>query len=85
MIVLADGDSARLAAGLWLVLAARVVTSIPHVRDQIAQLHGRAVDDRGLLVAGDGAALALAALAVALDRSSSPAPSPSWPSSPSNG
>ena len=41
MVVLADGQSGRLAAGVWLVLAARVATSIPHVRAQIARLHRR--------------------------------------------
>ncbi len=66
MVVLADGGSGRLAAGLWLVLAARVVTSIPHVRDRIAELHGRAVDPRGARRA-DGLALLLAVVAVALD------------------
>ncbi len=66
MIALADGDSARLAAGLWAVLTARVVTSIPHVRDQIARLHGRAGSTTAGRVA-DGSALAMAALAVALD------------------
>ena len=70
MIALADGDSARLAAGLWAVLTARVVTSIPHVRDQIARLHGRAgsttaalavaLDDR--LLAGAVAILAVVAI-----------------------
>ena len=64
MIVLADGGSAALAAGLWLVLAARVVTSIPHVRDRIAELHSRPVDPRGALVA-DALALVLVATAVA--------------------
>ena len=33
MIVLADGRSARLAVGVWLVLAARVATSIPTCAD----------------------------------------------------
>jgi hypothetical protein len=66
MIVLADGGSGALAAGLWLVLAVRVVTSIPHVRDRIAELHGREVDRRAALVA-DVLALVLAAVAVALD------------------
>ena len=66
MIVMADGGSARLAAGLWAVLAARVVTSIPHVRAQIARLHERAVSATLGLVA-DGTALALAVTAVVLD------------------
>ena len=67
MIVLADGGSGALAAGLWLVLAARVVSSIPHVRDRIAELHDRVVDPR-TAVAADTLALALAAVAVGLDR-----------------
>ncbi|HEY5888400.1 MAG TPA: YwiC-like family protein [Acidimicrobiales bacterium] len=66
MIVLADGESSRLAAGLWAVLTARVVASIPHVRDQIARLHGRPVSSIAGLIA-DGTALVVAALAVALD------------------
>lgn len=66
MVVLADGVPGRLAAGLWLVLAARVVTSIPHVRDRIAELHGRPVDPRGARLA-DGLALLLAVVAVAFD------------------
>ncbi len=66
MIVLADGEAGALAVGLWLVLAARVVTAIPHVRDRIAELHGREVRAVTTVVA-DGLALALAALAVGLD------------------
>jgi len=67
MIVLAGGGSGRLAAGVWLVMAARAVTSIPHVRDLIARLHGRSVQARVTLVA-DGAALAGALAAAWLDR-----------------
>jgi YwiC-like protein len=66
MVVLADGGSGAVAAGLWLVLAARVVTSITHVRDRIAELHGRPVDPRGARIA-DACALVLAAAAVGLD------------------
>ena len=66
MIVLADGDGARLAAGIWAILTARILTSIPHVRDQIARLHGRPVSVASGLAA-DGAALVVAAAAVALD------------------
>lgn len=68
MIVLADGVGTRLATGAWIILAARVATSIPHVRAQIARLHRRPpqpVAD----VAGDLAAIGLAAVAVALDPS----------------
>lgn len=66
MIVLADGGSGALAAGLWLVLAARVTTSIPHVRDRVAELHGRSVDPRGSVFA-DALALLLALVAVVFD------------------
>lgn len=41
MILLADGKSGALAAGVWLILAARAVTSIPHVRSLIARIHHR--------------------------------------------
>lgn len=41
MIVLAAGETTTLAAALWLILAARVLTAIPFVRDQVIQLHGR--------------------------------------------
>lgn len=68
MIVLAEGESGRLAVGVWLILAARVATSIPHVRAQIARLHQRPVPARAALT-GDIAAIALAVLAVGLDQS----------------
>ncbi len=67
MIVLAGGGSGRLAAGVWAVLVARLVTSIPHVRAQINRLHGRPAQELGGVVA-DGLALVAAAVAVALDR-----------------
>lgn len=66
-IVLADHRSARLAAGAWLVLAARSLATIPYVRLQIERLrHGT-----GKLAASDGAQLAGVAMATAgvvLDR-----------------
>jgi len=68
MIVLADGRGAALAAGVWLVLTARAVSSIPFVRARIAALHGRPSRPGGL-VAADLAAVALAALAVGLEPS----------------
>ena len=40
-IVLAGGGAARLAIGVWLILAARAVGSIPFVRTQIYRLHAR--------------------------------------------
>ena len=67
MIVLADGQGARLAAGVWVILAARVATSIPHVRAQIARLRQRPPQARAAAV-GDVAAIGLAAVAVGLDR-----------------
>jgi hypothetical protein len=67
MIVLADDGGARLSAALWVVLAARTLTSIPYVRSQIARLHGRATAP-ATEVAADGAAIVVAAVAVVLDR-----------------
>lgn len=40
-IVLADGRSAALAAGLWVVMAARAVAAIPFVRVQLDRFHRR--------------------------------------------
>jgi hypothetical protein len=68
MIVLADGEGARLAAAVWVVLAARAVTAIPFVRAQIARLHNRPVAPAALL-ATDAAALAAAAIAVVVEPS----------------
>jgi len=66
MIVLAGGESASLAAALWMVLAARVLTAIPSVRAQVMALHGRTVSPIAGRV-GDAAAIALAAIAVVVD------------------
>lgn len=66
MVVLADGGGARLAVGAWLVLGARAVTSIPHVRGMIASLHGR-TQPTALGVVADVAAVAAVAAAVFLD------------------
>lgn len=65
MIVLADGGDARLGVAVWLVLAARAVTSIPFVRDQVARRHDRP-GRPGLLMATDLVALAVAGAAVAV-------------------
>lgn len=65
MIVLADGGSTATAVALWLILAARAVTSIPFVRDQVARLHGHTPKRVGLVLT-DAAALLLAAAAVAV-------------------
>ena len=64
-IALAGGADAGLAAGLWLVLAARSVAVIPFVRVQIARMrrgHGPVATDDWAQVAG--ATVALAAVAV---------------------
>ena len=66
MIVLAAGHDPTEAVAAWLILAARSVTAIPHVRDQIARLHHRPTAPRALLLA-DAAALGLAAAGVAVD------------------
>jgi hypothetical protein len=66
MIVLADGVGGWLAAALWVVLAGRVVTSIPWVRAQIARFHGHAASAAALVVA-DVAAIVLVSTAVVLD------------------
>ncbi len=66
-ITLVGGESARLAAGLWLVLAARAVGAIPFVRVQIFRMR------RGLATVWHSdvaqlVAIAMAAVAVTLDR-----------------
>jgi hypothetical protein len=68
MIVLADGGSARLAVGLWVVLAARSITSIPFVRAQVGLLHGHTGDPTTLLAA-DLVAIGLAVVGTVLDPS----------------
>jgi hypothetical protein len=66
VIVLADGRSAALAVGLWLIAAARAIASVPYARSQVAQLHGRPrriwVSDLSQLTG-----VVLAAIALALD------------------
>lgn len=68
MSALAGGAAWQLAAGLWLILGARVLTSIPHVRAQILRIHGRKAPPAPTLV-GDGGALLVALGAVLLDAS----------------
>ena len=67
MIVLADGEEASLAIGLWAVLAGRVLTSIPYVRGQIVRVHGRK-QIGWATAAGDLLAVTFAALAAGLAR-----------------
>jgi hypothetical protein len=66
-IVLADGGDGALAVGLWLILGARVVSAIPHVRGQILRLHGRPSSPSATVVA-DLVAVLAAAAAIVLDR-----------------
>lgn len=68
MGTLAGGGSGALALGAWLILSARVFSSIPHVRDQIRRLHGREVPSRPGVI-GDLAAIWTAAVAVLLEPS----------------
>ena len=67
MIVLADDGETGLAIGLWVILAARAVTSITWVRGQILKLHGRPVNPadsaRADIVAAAAVGLAVAARA----------------------
>jgi hypothetical protein len=66
-IVVAADEPTTLAVTLWLVLAGRVSTSIPYVRDQVARLHDRSPDAR-LVLAGDvGALLAVGAAVLVED------------------
>jgi hypothetical protein len=66
MIVLAAGHAPSEAAAAWLILAGRASTALPHVRAQIARLHGRPASTR-VLLAADATALASAGLAVAVE------------------
>jgi hypothetical protein len=66
VIVIAGGEPDAIAVGVWLILAARSASAIPHVRDQIARMHHRRTHPATVAVA-DVAAIALAAAAVALD------------------
>ncbi|HKE76064.1 MAG TPA: YwiC-like family protein [Acidimicrobiales bacterium] len=72
-IVLAAGDAggadrgARLAVGLWLVVAARAVATLPFVRLQLARAKGQAARV-ARSDAAQAAGLALGVVAVVLDR-----------------
>lgn len=64
MIVLADDGATGLAIGLWVILAARAVTSITWVRGQVLSFHGRPVNPadsaRADIVAAAAVGLAVA-------------------------
>lgn len=62
LILLAGGRSGAVAAGAWLILAARSIAAIVAVRDQVAVLHGRA-SAPGQVLAAELVAAAIAAAA----------------------
>ena len=66
VIVVASGDSATLAAGVWLVLAARAVGSIPFVRAQIMRLR-RGTTATPVSDGAQGVAVLIGVLAVLVD------------------
>lgn len=66
MAARAGGAPWALAVGAWLVLVARILSSIPHVRAQVHRIHGRRAPMMPTLV-GDAAALATALVAVLLE------------------
>jgi len=67
VIVLAGGGSSRLATACWMILAARAVTAIVTIRDQVGRLHSRPGNPR-LVLCADLAAVAIAGAAVLTDR-----------------
>lgn len=64
-VALLGGTGARLAVALWAVQTARVATSVPFVRDQVARIHHRPPAPETVR-AGNLTALALTCAAVAL-------------------
>ena len=68
VIVLAGDGSGRLAVACWMILAARAVTAIVAVRDQVGRLHGRPGTPRPVL-APDLTAVAITACAPVVDQS----------------
>ena len=66
MGALAGGATWALAVGAWLILAARVLSSIPHVRAQVLRIHGREAPALPTLL-GDLAALVTAVVAVVIE------------------
>jgi hypothetical protein len=66
MATLAGEGEVTIAIGAWLILGARVISSIPHVRAQVQRIHGREAPS-GPTRNGDLAALATASAAVLLE------------------
>ena len=71
MIILAGAGSASVAVAAWLVLAARGLTSIPHIRAQVERRHGRD-SAMGVIIGADIAALAFAIGATLIEPSAWP-------------
>jgi hypothetical protein len=68
MGALAGGAAWSLAIGAWLILAARILTSIPYVRAQVRRIHGREAPSLPTLM-GDVAAVGVTVAAFLLDAS----------------
>ena len=68
MGALAGGATWSLAIGAWLILGARIFSSIPHVRAQVLRIHGRVAPSAPTLI-GDVAAIATGCVAVMIDGS----------------
>jgi hypothetical protein len=66
MGALAGGADMPLAIGLWVILGARILSSIPHVRAQILRIHGEPAPPMPMAL-GDLAALVAAIAAIWLD------------------
>ena len=66
MGALAGGATWALAVGAWLILAARVLSSIPQVRAQVLRIHSREAPALPTLL-GDLAALVTAVVAVVIE------------------
>ncbi len=68
MGALAGGAAWTLALGAWVILGARISSSIPHVRAQVRRIHGQPTAIAPTLV-GDLSAIVAAVVAVLLDSS----------------
>ncbi len=68
MGALAGGAVWALALGAWVILGARIFTSIPHVRAQVRRIHGQPAAIAPTLI-GDLSAIVAAVVAVLLDGS----------------
>lgn len=66
VISIAGDATIEVAIGAWAVLAARAVTSIPFVRQQVSTLHGRATSSTPL-IGWDLLAVTIAAVATLID------------------